>query len=43
MCVIPTSMYFKLKEGINYIDKKAFFVVTDAYETCGGSVEEMSD
>lgn len=39
MCVIPTSMYFKLKEGIHYIDKKAFFVVTDAYETRGGSVE----
>ena len=38
LCVIPTSMYFKLKEGINYIDKKAFFVVTDAYETSGGSL-----
>lgn len=40
MCVIPTNMYFKLKEGINYIDKKAFFVVTDAYETRGGSVKD---
>ncbi len=40
LCVIPTSMYFKLKEGIEYIDKKAFFVVTDAYETRGGSVTE---
>ena len=38
LCVVPTSMYFKLKEGINYIDKDAFFVVTDAYETSGGSV-----
>ena len=40
MCVIPTNMYFKLKEGISYIDKKAFFVVTDAYETRGGSLNE---
>ena len=41
MCVIPTSMYFKLKEGIKYIDNSAFFVVTDAYETSGGSVEKI--
>ena len=39
MCVIPTSMYFRLKEGIHFIDENAFFVVTDAYETSGGSVE----
>lgn len=38
LCVVPTSMYFRLKEGIHYIDKEAFFVVTDAYETSGGSV-----
>lgn len=38
MCVVPTAMYFRLKEGIQYIDKNAFFVVTDAYETSGGSV-----
>ena len=36
MCVIPTSMYFRLKEGIKEIDPKAFFVVTDAYEVKGG-------
>ena len=35
-CVIPTRDYFKLKEGINDIDKDAFFVVTDAYEVFGG-------
>lgn len=35
-CVIPTKEYFKLKEGIHYIDKEAFFVVTDAYEVFGG-------
>ncbi len=40
LCVVPTSEYFKLKEGIHYIDESAFFVVTDAYETSGGSVNE---
>ena len=35
-CVIPTKEYFKLKEKISSIDKKAFFVVTDAYEVFGG-------
>lgn len=35
-CVIPTSEYFKLKDGIAAIDKKAFFVATDAYEVYGG-------
>ena len=35
-CVIPTSEYFKLKDGINKIDPKAFFVITDAYEVYGG-------
>lgn len=40
LCVVPTSAYFKLKEGIHYIDESAFFVVTDAYETSGGSVNE---
>lgn len=36
MCVLPTKDYFKLKAGINEIDKDAFFVVTDAYEVFGG-------
>lgn len=40
LCVVPTSAYFKLKEGIHYIDESAFFVVTDAYETSGGSVND---
>jgi len=31
-CVIPSNKYFILKEGINKIDKEAFFVATDAYE-----------
>lgn len=36
LCVLPTKDYYKLKEGINEIDKDAFFVVTDAYEVSGG-------
>ena len=32
MCVVPTREYFKLKEGIEIIDKDAFFIITDAYE-----------
>lgn len=36
LCVLPTSDYYKLKEGIHEIDKDAFFVVTDAYEVFGG-------
>lgn len=36
MCVLPTKDYFKLKAGLNEIDKEAFFVVTDAYEVFGG-------
>ncbi len=37
MCIIPTSQYYALKEGIKKIDKEAFFVVTDAYEVSGGA------
>lgn len=36
LCVVPTSEYYRLKEGIREIDKEAFFVVTDAYEVMGG-------
>ena len=32
MCVVPTRDYFKLRHGINIIDKDAFFVIMDAYE-----------
>lgn len=37
MSVIPTREYYKLKEGIYNIDKKAFFVVMDSYEVKGGA------
>lgn len=36
MCVLPTKEYYKLRAGINEIDKEAFFVATDAYEVFGG-------
>lgn len=36
LCVVPTSEYFRVKEGIHEIDENAFFVVTDAYEVFGG-------
>ena len=36
LCVVPTSDYYRVKEGIHEIDKEAFFVVTDAYEVFGG-------
>lgn len=35
MCIIPTKEYFKVKEGIQAIDKDSFFLVTDAYEVKG--------
>lgn len=34
--VIPTSEYYRFKEGIRIIDPKAFFTVVDAYEVMGG-------
>ncbi len=34
--VIPTSEYYKFKEGIHIIDPNAFFTVVDAYEVLGG-------
>lgn len=36
LCVLPTKDYYKLRAGINAIDKDAFFVATDAYEVYGG-------
>lgn len=37
MCLIPTKQYFKVKEGLEKIDDKAFLIVTDAYQSNGGS------
>ncbi|MBO5182795.1 MAG: YitT family protein [Bacilli bacterium] len=35
MAVIPTSEYFKAKEGILQIDPEAFFNITDSYQVYG--------
>lgn len=37
MTVLPTKEYYRFKTGMNQIDQKAFFVVTDAYEVVGGA------
>ena len=36
MTALPTKKYFDLKNGIEKIDKDAFFIVTDSYEVFGG-------
>ena len=33
MCVVPTIEYLKLKELVNKIDPKAFFLIVDTYES----------
>ena len=33
MCVVPTIEYLKLKELVNAIDPKAFFLIVDTYES----------
>ena len=35
LCVVPTSDYFKVKEGIELIDPSAVMLVTDMYQTKG--------
>ena len=36
MCIVPTKEYFVVKEAIHRIDKDAFFVVVDSYQSSGG-------
>ena len=36
LTIIPTKNFYDLKNGIEDIDKNAFFIVTDAYEMFGG-------
>ncbi len=36
LCVIPSSRYHRLTDGIKKIDKRAFFSVTDSYQVVGG-------
>lgn len=35
LCVVPTSEYFRVREGVQQIDKNAVVLVTDAYQTSG--------
>lgn len=36
MTVLPTKEYYRLKEGIEKIDKDVFYIITDTYEVFGG-------
>ena len=36
LTVIPSSDYYKLKDGLSTLDEKAFFVVCESYEVGGG-------
>ncbi len=36
MCLIPTRQYFVIREELELIDKHAFLIVTDAYQSSGG-------
>jgi len=33
MCVVPTIEYLKLKDLVSVIDKEAFFLIIDSYES----------
>lgn len=35
LCVVPTSEYFKVKEGVEHLDSQAIILVTDAYQALG--------
>ena len=36
MAIMPTSDYYRLREGIKEIDKEAFYIITDTYQVFGG-------
>ena len=42
MCVVPTKDYYMFKEIILEIDKKAFFIINDCYETQGGTIRNKN-
>lgn len=35
MCVVPNNEYFKVREGVEYLDSKSTILVTDAYQALG--------
>lgn len=43
MCVVPTSQYFEVKEGIKEIDDSATIIITDAYQTLGINKHKLSE
>jgi len=36
LCLVPSRQYFFVKEELEIIDKNAFIIVTDAYQSSGG-------
>ena len=40
LTVLPTRYYYQLKEGIDKIDKNAFYIIVDTYEVFGGNLNE---
>lgn len=40
MCVVPTKDYYMFKEIILAIDKNAFFIINDCYDTEGGTTKK---
>ena len=40
MCVVPTNDYYLFKEIILAIDKDAFFIINDCYDTEGGTTRK---
>lgn len=42
MCVVPTKNYYMFKEIILAIDKDAFFIINDCYDTNGGMTKAAS-
>lgn len=42
MCVITTKDYYLLKNMVEKIDPSSFFIITDCYQTFGGSVKEKN-
>lgn len=36
LCLVPSRQYFSVKEELELLDKDAFIIVTDAYQSSGG-------
>ena len=42
MCVVPTNDYYYFKEVIRTIDKNAFFIINDCYDSEGGTIQSRN-